>query len=221
MNVAKSKTALVNLQNISTSQLQVLFEQGKRGELTCPLCQEPVRLYLGIHETPNFYHHQSTSTCQGPTEESIHEKNHGTEQENKELNGFALPQSRTITESKVNPNPFLKAQTISGNPPFIDRTQATPQLNDSYLTNLQSQGIPLDQEQLMAATTIDGPLLVLSGAGSGKTRVLTVRTAYMIMEKKIDPRTIMLVTFTAKAAKEMQKRLLSYPNMTNPLSRKS
>ncbi len=217
MNVAKSNTALVNLQNVSTSQLQVLFEQGKRGELTCPLCQEPVRLYLGIHETPNFYHHQSTSTCQGPTEEPIHETNHLPDQKNKELNGFALPQSRTITESKVNPNPFLKAQTISGNPPFIDRTQATPQLNDSYLTNLQSQGVPLDQEQLMAATTIDGPLLVLSGAGSGKTRVLTVRTAYMIIEKKIDPRTIMLVTFTAKAAKEMQQRLLSYPNMTNPL----
>ena len=217
MNVAKSKTALVNLQNVSTSQLQVLFEQGKRGELTCSLCQEPVRLYLGIHETPNFYHHQSTSTCQGPTEESIHEGNHGPEQENKELNGFALPQSRTITESKVNPNPFLKARTISGNPPFIDRTHAAPQLNDSYLTKLQSQGVPLDQEQLMAATTIDGPLLVLSGAGSGKTRVLTVRTAYMIMEKKIDPRTIMLVTFTAKAAKEMQQRLLSYPNMTNSL----
>ena len=69
----------------------------------------------------------------------------------------------------------------------------------------------------MAATTIDGPLLVLSGAGSGKTRVLTVRTAYMMMEKKIDPRTIMLVTFTAKAAKEMQQRLLSYPNMTPSL----
>ena len=217
MNVAKSKTALVNLQNISTSQLQVLFEQGKRGELTCPLCQEPVRLYLGIHETPNFYHHQATSTCQGPTDEPIHETNHGTEPENKEMNGFTLPQSRTITDTKVNPSPFLKARTISGNPPFIDRIHATPQLNDSYLTILQSQGVPLDQEQLMAATTIDGPLLVLSGAGSGKTRVLTVRTAYMIMEKKINPSSIMLVTFTAKAAKEMQQRLLSYPNMTNPL----
>ena len=59
----------------------------------------------------------------------------------------------------------------------------------------------------------EGSLLVLAGAGSGKTRVLTARTAYMLDVKKIDPRTIMLVTFTSKAAGEMKNRLLSYPEM--------
>ncbi len=104
-----------------------------------------------------------------------------------------------------------------GNPPFVEHPKRSFQLDSPYLRELQAQGVPLDQEQLQAATTIGGPLLVLSGAGSGKTRVLTVRTAYMLMEKQIDPRTIMLVTFTAKAAKEMQQRLLSYPNITSPL----
>ena len=218
MNLAQSKTEMVDLNHVSVSQLQVLFEQGKRDELTCPLCLEPVRLYLGIHETPYFYHNRSTSTCQGLTIEQNNETVSNTETHIQELNGFKLPQSRTITETKVNPNPFMKARMISGNPPYLEQTQASLQVNDDpYLLKLQSQGVPLDQEQLMAATTIDGPLLVLSGAGSGKTRVLTVRTAYMMMEKKIDPRTIMLVTFTAKAAKEMQQRLLSYPNITPSL----
>lgn len=217
MKLAKSKTRLVDLHEISSSQLQVLFEQGKHDELTCPLCLEPVRLYLGIHETPYFYHKRSISTCQGVTVESNHETFPKIETTNKELNGFQLPQSRTITETKVPPTPFMKARMISGNPPFVKHTHATLQLDDSYITKLQSQGVPLDQEQLLAATTIDGPLLVLSGAGSGKTRVLTVRTAYMMMEKKIDPHSIMLVTFTAKAAKEMQQRLLSYPNITPSL----
>ena len=213
MKLAKSKTGLVDLQDISSSQLQVLFEQGKRDELTCPLCLEPVRLYLGIHEMPYFYHNRSISTCQGVNVERTNETDSKIETTNKELNGFQLPQSRTITETKVSPNPFMKARMLSGNPPFVEHTHATLQLNDPYITKLQSQGVPLDQEQLMAATTIDGPLLVLSGAGSGKTRVLTVRTAYMMTEKKIDPRSIMLVTFTAKAAKEMQQRLISYPDI--------
>ena len=122
-----------------------------------------------------------------------------------------------ITETKENPTPFLQARSILGNPAFVEHPKDSQPLDDPYLMKLQAQGVPLDHEQMLAATTIDGPLLVLSGAGSGKTRVLTVRTAYMIIDKKIDPRTIMLVTFTAKAAKEMKQRLLSYPNMTASL----
>lgn len=78
---------------------------------------------------------------------------------------------------------------------------------------LSRSGVSLDTAQLQAVTTTEGPLLVLAGAGSGKTRVLTARTAYMIAEKGISPSSMMLVTFTTKAAQEMKDRLLSYPWM--------
>ena len=73
-------------------------------------------------------------------------------------------------------------------------------LNSEYLKNL-------NKAQKEAVTHLDGPLLIVAGAGSGKTKVLTTRIANIIKEKKAFPNQILAVTFTNKAAKEMQTRV--------------
>ena len=65
----------------------------------------------------------------------------------------------------------------------------------------------LNKEQYEGAITIDGPVLILAGAGSGKTRVLTYRMAHMIEDLRVQPYKILAITFTNKAAKEMQERV--------------
>ena len=73
-------------------------------------------------------------------------------------------------------------------------------VNSDYLNNL-------NEAQKEAVMYLDGPLLIVAGAGSGKTKVLTSRIAAIIKEKKAYPNQILAVTFTNKAAKEMQNRV--------------
>ena len=73
-------------------------------------------------------------------------------------------------------------------------------INSDYLNNL-------NKAQKEAVFYLDGPLLIVAGAGSGKTKVLTSRIAHIIKEKKAFPNQILSVTFTNKAAKEMQTRV--------------
>ena len=68
----------------------------------------------------------------------------------------------------------------------------------------------LNNEQKDAVFSTEGPNLIVAGAGSGKTRVLTTRLIHIINKKKAWPNQILCVTFTNKAAKEMQSRVMQY-----------
>lgn len=211
MKTAIYQNRQIVLDQLDRDQYQKIFIAGKNGELLCPVCTEKVRLFLGIQGSPHFFHaHSPEIHCPEPIPTQVKIEN---EQTYIERNGFKIPQGRSIVEAPKSVDPFRPAKPIESTAVFKKTTEVIGQNRSPYLQQLAENGVVLDESQAQAVTETQGSLLVLAGAGSGKTRVLTARTAYMLDVEKIDPRTIMLVTFTSKAAAEMKSRLLSYPQM--------
>ncbi|MEH7110001.1 ATP-dependent helicase [Bacillus sp. JJ1764] len=212
MKTAIYKNQLIFLDHLQRDEFQKIYLAGKNNEIKCPTCNERMQLFLGIQEQPHFFHvHSPEKKCQEPEHEKTSTP---VSVQTIERNGFILPQSRTITVQDNNVQLFSPAKPVRHTAPFVPPNTWDQKISAPYFQELAEQGVSLDQNQASAVTMTEGSLLVLAGAGSGKTRVLTARTAYMLIEKRIDPRSIMLVTFTSKAAAEMKARLLSYPNVS-------
>jgi DNA helicase II / ATP-dependent DNA helicase PcrA len=111
--------------------------------------------------------------------------------------------------------------------PFSDIAEKTTSVaivdqseSDSfYFRRLEETGVHLNRAQIKAVRKIRGPILILAGAGSGKTSVLVCRTGYLIEVGKVPPQNLLLMTFSKKAADEMKTRLISLPGLNQQLAK--
>ncbi|TQR34013.1 UvrD-helicase domain-containing protein [Brevibacillus brevis] len=114
------------------------------------------------------------------------------------IGSFRLPKKRTIGASTTTPPPAPK--------PPVFRKRLMPKKTISHMAEqMRDQSLHPGQQQAVHAT--EGPFLILAGAGSGKTRVMTARTTHLISDLGVKPNQIMVVTFTTKAADEIRQRI--------------
>ncbi|NMO96364.1 UvrD-helicase domain-containing protein [Paenibacillus lemnae] len=105
--------------------------------------------------------------------------------------------------------PFAKL-TLSKSSRELISSQET---DAAFFRGLEGEGLFLNAAQIQAVRHGEGPLLTLAGAGSGKTSVLVSRTGYLISVRQVDPSSILLVTFSTKAAAEMKERIQQLPGI--------
>ncbi len=210
MKTANWKKESISLLTWPKEAFGRIHEAGKNGELQCNHCGQPVYMYLGIHEEPYFIHRDSSRP---PCVEQTDKTNPAVNEATMEYGGFRLPQSRSInncTDESIWQGP----KSITNLPLYNKKHLPGVYNSHPFINSMKENGWLLDDQQASAVITDARHLLVLAGAGSGKTRVLTARTAFLLIEKQADPKSVMLVTFTSKAAAEMKNRLQQMPGVT-------
>ncbi|WP_169056312.1 UvrD-helicase domain-containing protein [Bacillus pumilus] len=205
MKCARRHDRTISLHTYSREHYQFLHDEGKKGHLFCPYCGQPVFFRLNIHEEPAFIHkHMTQQELCEQVEEQEDQKKHAEREESaayKELGGFRFPTGKQIISQTNESYDWQEPRSIQ----FSDVIHLEE--NEQAHTIDLFPHITFSTPQLQAVTHKDGPMLVLAGAGSGKTRVLTARAAYLMSHHHIPAHHILLVTFTTKASSEMKERL--------------
>ncbi|NEU29640.1 ATP-dependent helicase [bacterium LRH843] len=218
MQVAYYQDKVIYLPAYDREKWQQLYMASTKGDITCIHCHVPLRMEIGIEKPAAFYHPQKTDECSEATTlmETKFKKEQSTSEQVTE-SAFQIPVRRSISNSENSDTAWKSPETIKAIPPFHAKINKPGTSQTGYRLTLRENGIQIDDKQWEAVTTTEGPLLILAGAGSGKTRVLTSRTAYMLAEQHYSPRELILITFTAKAAKEMKDRMQIYPGIDSAI----
>ncbi|MWV45722.1 AAA family ATPase [Paenibacillus sp. HJL G12] len=121
----------------------------------------------------------------------------------------------TLTSVPAHVPTSAKPPKASDAPSLTSRDLVKDHARDAFFfRELEHHGILLNAPQIKAVRHGEGPMLILAGAGCGKTTVLAARTAYLIAVRRIPASHILLVTFTSKAAKEIKERIGRMPGVT-------
>lgn len=110
--------------------------------------------------------------------------------------------------------PNADVETVKTSKDLISKSDS----DASFFRTLEKRGIYLNEPQIQAVRHYKGPMLTLAGAGSGKTSVLVCRTGYLIAVRNINPKNILLVTFSNKAAEEMRDRIAQLPGLSESIA---